>query len=848
MKIRTKVSIAIPFLLLAVLLTANIAANANPATPGSQTATPIKHLVVIFQENISTDHYFGTYPVATNPPNEPQFNAAPDTPTIVGGYTGSGNPLITDNPNNVAAGISPSASNNYTPNRLDRTEPVTCDNNHDYSPEQAAYNGGLVNMFPENTGCSQVGTFDSSMAMNYYDGNTVTALWNYAQNFALNDYAFGTSFGPSSVGALNVVSGIGGPAAAYTTTAAPTNTSCLTEGTTAGSSESTTQLSCLPGVTASTNGDSVVNAQLTGDADPLYDDCSWSAPDTQTVGMSSGALNVGNLLNTAGVTWGWFQGGFTPTTPYNPTTGSPAVCAASQVNVGGTAETSYVQHHDPFQFFQSTANPHHLPPSSPSMIGHTDQANHNYDVSSFWVAADSGNLPAVSYLKAPKAQNGHPSNSDPLDEQTWLVNTINQLMSLPTWSSTAVVIDWDDSDGWYDAIMPPIVQPSNDPANDLLNGAGACGTVPTGGIADTPLGVADRCGYGPRIPLLVISPYAKSNYIDNTLATQTAIVSFIEYNWNLAATTPGLLGPESYDTMAGSIMNMFDFSHPQQNDGRVFLNPSTGEVVQSYQGGSGFGFGAADQGSGQQVVQNTPGVPDLSTTSTCTDADTNPDVCATQNNIGNAAISSTDTVWFSATADITPRESSSATTVHFSGQWINLQLQGGNGLPLSIPAPNSEVVFSSTATSATTTYSGGQWVTTVPVGYTGDVFIGGVAYQVPTGVSLAGAKADWEGTFSGTTVSFTLQWQWAGAVYSTLGTGFTTGFGKSTATTTFYNALGVNPTSASLTTNPAGTPENFVSDYLSSATVGTYHGDSGPDTGAYNQPGDAYYQAYLLNE
>jgi hypothetical protein len=249
-----------------------------------------------------------------------------------------------------------------------------------------------------------------------------------------------------------------------------------------------------------------------------------------------------------------------------------------------------------------------------------------------------------------------------------------------------------------------------------------------------------------------------------------------------------------------------------------------------------------------------PGAPDLSTTSTCTDADTNPDVCATENDFGNSAIATGNDVWFSASADITPKESALPLSVHFSGQWINLQLQGGNGIPLQIPAPNSEVVFSSTATTATTTYAGGQWVTTVPVGYSGNVFIGGVAYQVPAGVSLAGAKVDWTGVFSGTTNSFTLQWQWGAAVYSSLGTGLGTGIGSSSGTTAFYNALGIKPVDANtgnayLNNDNAGTPENFVANFLSSAT-GNGHGPHGSNqyTGAYNQAGSAYYQAYLLNE
>ena len=228
MKTRTKVSIAIPLLLMAVMLTANVAAVPQN---NSKTTTPIQHVVVIFQENVSFDHYFGTYPNAANLPNEPQFTAAPGTPTV-NGLTGS---LLTNNPNELVTG---NPSDN--PARLDRTQPVTCDNDHDYTAEQAAFNGGQMNMFPEQTSCSD------GLVMDYYDGNTVTALWNYAQNFALNDNAFGTTFGPSTPGALNLVSGIGGP-----------------------------MVATLGGVTGATNVPGLlVNGQVIGDADPTYDDCS----------------------------------------------------------------------------------------------------------------------------------------------------------------------------------------------------------------------------------------------------------------------------------------------------------------------------------------------------------------------------------------------------------------------------------------------------------------------------------------------------------------------------------------------------------------------------------------------
>ena len=79
----------------------------NPGAAHAQTAeaiTPIQHLVVIFQENVSFDHYFGTYPNATNPPGEPAFKALPDTPSV-NGLSGA---LLTNNPNlNAANGPAP---------------------------------------------------------------------------------------------------------------------------------------------------------------------------------------------------------------------------------------------------------------------------------------------------------------------------------------------------------------------------------------------------------------------------------------------------------------------------------------------------------------------------------------------------------------------------------------------------------------------------------------------------------------------------------------------------------------------------------------------------------------------
>src|SRR5207253_2422818 len=127
-------------------------------------------------------------------------------------------------------------------------------------------------------------------------------------------------------------------------------------------------------------------------------------------------------------------------------------CARTSTGLAGTP-SDYIPHHAFFQYWPSTANPSHVRPSSVAEIGNAGPANHNYDLQDFYTAAAAGNLPAVSFVKAQGYQDGHAGYSDPLDEQTFIVNTINLLQTLPSWSSTAVVIMYDDSDGWYDHQM-----------------------------------------------------------------------------------------------------------------------------------------------------------------------------------------------------------------------------------------------------------------------------------------------------------------------------------------------------------------------------------------------------------
>ena len=267
-------------------------ASSIVSAQSSITTTPIKHVVVIFDENQSFDHYFGTYPDAANPQDEPAFKALPGTPEV-NGLNGTSRITI------------PIPSR---PFRLDRSQNVTCDNDNHYTDEQKAYHGGLLDQFVQSTSvavsaaCPIVG-----LDMGYYDGNTVTALWNYAQHYAMSDNFFDTEFGTTVMGHLNLISG----------------------------STHTTSVTSISGKVA--NGTVIANVE----APAANDDCTSGTPVLMT------GKNVGDLINAANVTWGWFYGDWIPTGIKN------GIVSCSSV---------YNTHYDPFNYYASTANPHHLPP------------------------------------------------------------------------------------------------------------------------------------------------------------------------------------------------------------------------------------------------------------------------------------------------------------------------------------------------------------------------------------------------------------------------------------------------------------------------------------------------------
>ena len=391
--------------------------------------------------------------------------------------------------------------------------------------------------------------------------NIVTALWNYAQHFAMSDNSY-SDIRSSTPGAVNLISG-------------------QTHGARLAPDQFGHFGSASGNVTA-------INAagvgSVVGDPrpSPALDNCtlpSSADPTKARAYITMTGLNVGDLLNRQKVTWGWFQGGFRPAPAPNPplanTPGGtgPIVCGSAHAGIPGTGTSyDYIPHHEPFQHYAQTANPGICRRPERREDWPHDQANHQYDLLDFWTALDAGHLPAVSFLKAAAYQDGHAGYSSPLDEQTFLVETINRLMQSPQWEHMAIVVLYDDSDGWYDHQMGPIVHQSNatnpvtgGPDDGLLAGATTCGTPGPGTFNG-------RCGYGPRQPLLVISPWARRNYVDHSVTDQASVLRFIEDNWNL-----GRIGNQSSDAIAGSLRPMFDFNDDHRRAPQLILESTTGD-------------------------------------------------------------------------------------------------------------------------------------------------------------------------------------------------------------------------------------------------------------------------------
>jgi uncharacterized repeat protein (TIGR01451 family) len=214
--------------------------------------------------------------------------------------------------------------------------------------------------------------------------------------------------------------------------------------------------------------------------------------------------------------------------------------------------------------------------------------------------------------------------------------------------------------------------------------------------------------------------------------------------------------------------------------------------------------------------------------------------CAVQSsivaNFNGTAIAAGNTIWFNSVVTTTGRNTAQTTKVQFVNAAIRFT---AGGVAYTLPVPDGVIVYSPAATQATTTVGAdGRWFTTVPASYTGNVFLAGLAYQVPTSLPGSIKNVTWSGTFVTPSSGINMSWKWAAAVYTSFATD--------------ASLIGVKPIDAT-SGNPypnsdkAGTPENYKQ-YVTGGATGAggsnYTGSFSSAAGATCQAGDPRTPGY----
>jgi acid phosphatase len=197
---------------------------------------------------------------------------------------------------------------------------------------------------------------------------------------------------------------------------------------------------------------------------------------------------IGDRLSAAGVPWAWYAGGWDDA-------------------VAGHPAPTFVFHHQPFSYFATFGD------------GTPGRAAHLKDESAFEASLENGSLPAVSFVKPLGRYDEHAGYAAVAASEQHAADIIERVNASPYWDRAAIVITYDDFGGWYDHVAPPAV---------------------------------DRWGPGGRVPALIVSPYARSGYIDHTPYDHTSILKFIEWRFGLPPLT-------TRDTYAYNLLPAFDF-------------------------------------------------------------------------------------------------------------------------------------------------------------------------------------------------------------------------------------------------------------------------------------------------
>jgi phospholipase C len=437
-----------------------VVAATTPALPALNGLNVLNHVIVIYQENWSFDSLYPSFPGA---------NGIANAGAAITQVDKNGQPL-TSLPQPRNTNLKPPALDSRFPANLP-VQPYDIgayvpptgkigDLPGGFYPEQQQIDGGKMDMFV-------AASSNGGLTMGHYDA-TPMPEGLLARQYTMADNFFHAAFGSSMLNHLWLVAG-----ATPRWANPPANL--------------VTQVDA--------GGKVVKDGPVTPDGYLVNTAYPAAGPHPATITNTSQLVpaltdpTIGDALSAQNVSWAWYAGGWD-----NALAGHP--------------DPLFQFNHQPFAYFANYAN------------GTPGQATHLKDESAFLSTLQSGQLPAVSFVKPLGTDNEHPGYASLTQGQLHVASLVQAVQNSPYWSDTAIFVAYDENGGFWDHVAPPVV---------------------------------DRWGPGTRVPLIVISPFAKRGFVDHTQYDTTSILKFIEERWNLAP-----LGTR--DAVANDLSNAFDFS------------------------------------------------------------------------------------------------------------------------------------------------------------------------------------------------------------------------------------------------------------------------------------------------
>ena len=475
----------------------------------------VKYVFVLYQENRSFDSYFGTYPKA-----EGLFtHSAAETPGFTQKLVDTNGSASTIHPFRIgpAQYAADTDDIDHSHPRIVAKMDVQADTP---KMDQFAVTEELK-YSPTGNPSIKAKQF-GELAMAYEDCDTVPILWQYANRFVLFDHIFQTMTGPSTPGNLSILAAQTGQ----------------------------TQWALHPSQGYPDNGSSAPGVPVLNDDDPLWGSPSDPTPASEklpvnptdypgygtqlnltfaSLPLTLQGANIKNTvtadrdpdgdlgdvkddvqyiaaLNNAAVPFGWYEEGFDKES--TDSNSGPVTADGSHA--------SYITHHNGPQYFGYVAN---NPKMSQQLHGLGDffQALDNKTLPAqgglFYVKGGYTNLfglkpadPDAAVQKNFLGDDDHPAYSDAQISEAMVAEAVNRIAASPYWSQSAIIITWDDSEGDYDHVPPPVR--STGPDNSVITD-------------------------GPRVPLILISPYSRTNYIASAQGSHSSVVKFVNTVFNL---------------------------------------------------------------------------------------------------------------------------------------------------------------------------------------------------------------------------------------------------------------------------------------------------------------------------